>query len=193
MDPLFQCANQWEALLDLEYQFTLGRKGKETCFTLSFSPWDFHHLMGLNKLDDLRLAKENREKVFQRILRGEITYDTLAKSRNFSQIQDRFLPFAEIVSLLNSNDLIFKFHGKPSSRIEAKFLLVSPFADTEVYLFVDQRKAETAHYCRSFFPKSTSDYSVGQPKFALLRKEKITLFTGQREVLFDKKKTPSCP
>ncbi|MCR2048614.1 PBECR4 domain-containing protein [Acetatifactor muris] len=43
--------------------------------TVSFQAVEFHHLMGLHKLHDLRLSRANREKVFSQILSGQITLD----------------------------------------------------------------------------------------------------------------------
>lgn len=40
--------------------------------------------------------------------------------------------------------------------------------------------------CRTFFPKSKIDYSFGQPKYTLLRKEKIRITDG--EVVFSYKR-----
>lgn len=43
----------------------------------NFSSMDFHHLMGLGKLKDLRVARKNRAQVFSDILAGRITHQAV--------------------------------------------------------------------------------------------------------------------
>ncbi len=77
MDILMQCASGFQKLMDYEYKFTLGRKGKLTEIRLGFSDTDFHHLIGLHKLKDIDIARSNRSTIFHRILDGRITYAAL--------------------------------------------------------------------------------------------------------------------
>lgn len=46
MDLLLKCAASFEKLIDFQYCFTLGRKGKRKEIVLGFSETDFHHLVG---------------------------------------------------------------------------------------------------------------------------------------------------
>lgn len=55
---------------------------------IGFSKLDFHHLIGLGKLKDLRIAKQNRGSVFDEIIIESTTYDTLMKSRYLPQIEN---------------------------------------------------------------------------------------------------------
>ena len=64
MDHLLECAEAFEQLLDVQYHIVLGRKNRLTELTLRFDPTEFHHLVGLHKLRDLRLARGNREKIY---------------------------------------------------------------------------------------------------------------------------------
>ena len=59
MDHLLECAEAFEQLLDVQYHIVLGRKNRLTELTLRFDPTEFHHLVGLHKLRDLRLARGN--------------------------------------------------------------------------------------------------------------------------------------
>lgn len=97
MDLLMKCAVNYQALINYEYHFTLGRKGKLHKIVLGFSKTDFHHLAGLHKLKDLHIARANRNTVFHQTLHGKITYNTLTKSQFFPQIQERVntLPYLE--------------------------------------------------------------------------------------------------
>ena len=48
MDLLMECASVFKNLMNYQYRFTLGRKGKLKVITLGFSETDFHHLGGLH-------------------------------------------------------------------------------------------------------------------------------------------------
>ena len=77
MDKLQKCAKAFENLLEIQYRIIIGRKGKTAELVIGFSKLDFHHLMGLGKLKDLRIAKQNRGSVFDEIITGITTYETL--------------------------------------------------------------------------------------------------------------------
>ena len=108
MDKLLTCAKAFENLLRIQYRIVIGRKGKTVELIIGFSKLDFHHLMGLGKLKDLRIAKRNRGLVFDEILDGSTTYGSIARSRYFSQIENRFEPLALIEQLLDDNRLVFR-------------------------------------------------------------------------------------
>ena len=73
MDKLQKCAKAFENLLEIQYRIIIGRKGKTAELVIGFSKLDFHHLMGLGKLKDLRIAKQNRGSVFDEIITGIMT------------------------------------------------------------------------------------------------------------------------
>ena len=170
----------------------LGKNNKLTNISIVFTKWDFHHLMGLGKLKDLRIAKENRAIVFDNIINEKIKYNNIAKSRYISQIEDRFIPLSSIEQILDNNNLVFRYNKKQNifSAIEADFLLSTPFDKTDVYIFLfkDEDNAENEYFCRSFFPKSNRDYTIGQARYTLLYKEKVNLSTGEIEIQYDRLK-----
>ena len=88
MDGLLTCAKAFEDLLPVKYHIIIGRKGKSVDLTVSFEAVEFHHLVGLHKLHDLRLSRASREKVFSQILSGQITLEDIKKSRYFCNIQN---------------------------------------------------------------------------------------------------------
>ena len=101
MDHLLECAEAFEQLLDVQYHIVLGRKNRLTELTLRFDPTEFHHLVGLHKLRDLRLARGNQ------ILSKTICMEDIKKSRYFPEIQDRMFFFDKIEYLLDSNKTVF--------------------------------------------------------------------------------------
>jgi len=188
MDNLQACAKVFEHLLGIKYHIVIGRKGKLTELNLLFDPTEFHHLLGLHKLLDLRLARGNREKIFYQILAGGISIDDLKKSLYFSVIQKRIEPFSKIENILDSNKLIFRYNKKLQSfsLIEAEYLLSTPYENTDIYLFLDQRPEPNCFFCRSFFPKEDKDYTKGQAVYTLLKKEKTILSTGNTVIQYDR-------
>ena len=114
MDKLVGCALAFEKLFDVQYRMIVGRKGKAVELLVGFSMLDFHHLMGLGKLKDLRLATMNRETVFKEILNGKISYEVITKSRYIHLIENRFQPLMHIEQLFDDNHLEFHYHPNDS-------------------------------------------------------------------------------
>lgn len=188
MDKLEECAKTFERLTNIEYRIVVGRKGVTCNINLKFEPAEFHHLLGLHKLKDNMINKERRTKVFEKILRGKITYEKLKQSSYFLDIANRIKPLAELEKLLDKNDIIFKYNNKVNSfsRIQADFLLCSKYIDNDIYIFISERGNTDDYYCRSFFPKENIDFSRGQAKYTLLYKEKINLLTNEIEIQYDR-------
>lgn len=188
MDHLLECAKAFERLLDIQYHIILGRKNQLTELTLRFDPTEFHHLVGLHKLRDLRLARGNREKIFQQILSKTICMEDIKKSRYFPEIQDRIGLFDKVEHFLDSNKLIFRYNEKLQtfSMIEAEYLLSTPYKGTDIYIFLDRHTEEGHFFCRSFFQKGEKDYTKGQAVYTLLKKEKTILSTGKTVVQYDR-------
>lgn len=188
MDYLQICAKAFEKLLDVQYHIVLGRKGKLVNLNILFEPKEFHHLIGLHKLHDLRLARGNREKIFYEILAGKISMEDLKKSRYYSEIQKRLEPFYKIENIFDSNKVVFRYNSKLQtfSLIEAEYLLSTPYENTDIYIFLDRQAGSDFFFCRSFFQKELKDYTKGQAVYTLLKKEKITISTGDRERQYDR-------
>ena len=188
MDYLQVCAKSFEHLLNIKYHIILGRKGKLTELNILFAPTEFHHLIGLHKLHDLRLSRGNREKIFYQILDGQLSLADLKKSRYFPMIQKRMKPFEQIENFLDSNKLIFRYNQKLQSfsLIEAEYLLSTPYEKTDIYIFLDQLPEPDTFFCRSFFPKEGKDYTKGQAVYTHLKKEKISLSTGKTITQYDR-------
>lgn len=188
MDRLQTCAKAFQNLLDAQYHMVLGRKGRTVELTLEFTPLDFHHLMGLGKLKDLKIAQQNREQVFLNVVSGLVSEKEVYKSQYIGQVENRFAPLSKIEELLDDNRLIFRYNEKqqPFSSIKADFLLSSPFSGNDIYIFIAEKAHSGLYFCRSFFPKESKDYTVGQPIYTLLYKEKITLSSGVKIVQYDR-------
>ena len=188
MDKLYECAKGFKKLLSKRYHIIIGRKGKAAELNIQFEDVEFHHLIGLHKLKDLRIARENRGRVFADILSRKIVLSDIEKSRYYDKIKDRLEPFIKIELLLDENNLVFRYNERKQtfSVIEAEYLLSSPYENTDVYIFLDRKEGEKEFFCRSFFPKRGKDYTAGQAVYTLLLKEKIDINTGESQLQYNR-------
>ena len=188
MDKLQVCARSFEKLIDKKYHIVIGKRQRLVDIELIFEATDFHHLMGLHKLKDLRLSKGNRETIFRDVLAGHIHFSDIEKSSFFSRIEKRIEPLADLEKILDDNRLVFKYNEKAHafSLIKAEYLLSTLYKTNDIYIFLDRKGQDKQFFCRSFFPKENMDYTIGQPVYTLLFKEKITISTGEREVQYDR-------
>ena len=188
MDKLTDCAHAFERLLNIQYRITVGRKGTAVNLSIGFSKLDFHHLMGLGKLKDLRIATKNRGTVFDDILSEKISYETIAKSHYIHLIENRFQPLSDIETVLDDNRLVFRYNTKLNlfSLIEADYLLSTPYKGNDIYIFLAKHQNAEQYFCRSFFPKEQKDYTKGQAVYTLLYKEKIFFKTGLSQIQYDR-------
>ena len=193
MDMLQQCAENFSRLLSYQYHIIIGRKGKMREFTITFDAADFHHLAGLHKLRDIiRFQTGERDDIFHDILAGKLTLRQAGKSAFFQEMESRLKPLAGLEAFIDSNEIIFRYNAKANvfSAISADYLLQNDFAGNPVYLFLAQRTGADTQVCRTFFPKAAKDYTEGQPRYTLLKKEKRNLITGETEIQFDRFSAP---
>lgn len=189
MDLLQKCAVAYSHLLPCEYHFTIGRKGKMLTFKLDFDAADFHHLAGLHKLkDNIRFMTGKRAAIFNEVFSGKLTYAQAKQSAYFLEMEPRLKPLVYLESFLDSNEIIFRFNEKVQkfSLIKADYLLENQYNGNEIYLFLAQRAGTDKQVCRSFFPKNELDYTSGQSRYTLLKKEKLNTITGEMILQYDR-------
>lgn len=190
MDLLKECALSFQKLLEYEYHFVIGRKGQLRGFRLGFDRADFHHLVGLHKLKDIAQIQQGmREKIFEKILQGDISMELIEKSSYFKQMEGRMIPLTGLEQFLDDNQMIFRYNEKihKFSVIKADYLLEGNANRIPSYLFLGARNEdEKEQMCRTFFRIEDKDYTEGQPKYTLLRKEKVHLPTGNVVIQYDK-------
>ncbi len=188
-DKLQRCALAFQRLINTQYEIIIGRKGKTSEIILNFSETEFVHLAGLHKLvDNDFLRTASRKKVFDYALNRKISYGTLTKSENFEFVKERIEYFEFLESMLDSNEIIFKYNAKKIvfSSIKASYLLQSSYNTKDIYIFLDKLENSESHFCRSFFPKGDKDYTAGQARYTLLYKKKINKITGESEIQYDR-------
>lgn len=142
----------------------------------------------------MRFLTGKRASIMQEILSGKLTLSHAKQSAFFQQMAPRLKPLAHLEEFLDSNEIIFRYNSKihTFSLIQADYLLQNNFEGNPVYLFLSQRIGENTQVCRTFFPKTEKDYAEGQPRYTLLKKEKINLKTGETIIQYDRL-TPKPP
>lgn len=190
MDLIQECAYSFQILLNYEYHFWIGRKGVLREFHLTFDKSDFHHLLGLHKLKDIAQIQQGmREKIFDKILNGNISENLIKKSAYYEQMKERIVPLLGLEEMLDDNNMIFRYNERVQkfSVIKADYLLEGNANEIPAFLFLGKRNSdESEQMCRTFFRKGDIDYTMGQPQYTLLKKEKINLETGESSIKYNR-------
>ena len=191
-NEVIRCLSEFSKLLNIEYNLTIGRKGKTTSIKLTFDKRDCFHLMGLQYISDVPELQGDRGKVFDKILSNEINSEKILHSVFYDDIKDRIIATSQLESILDSNDIkIFKLNPielEKISKIKGKYLFDGNFLieskSKGLYIFFDSYKNGITAFGLSLFPKGRVDYTKRQPLSTLLYKEKI--ISGKTEIQFDR-------
>ncbi|GHU52754.1 hypothetical protein AGMMS49975_09230 [Clostridia bacterium] len=188
MDKLQKSAFAFLELLNTRYNITLGRNAKQTDLAIAFAKVDFHHLAGLHKLKDNRISTGNREKIFDNIIHNKITFADISDSKYLDSVLSRLSAAHLLETLLDCNSLVFRYNERINvfSVIQADYFLKSSHEKQDYYIFIDKEEDSDTHFCRSFFPKENKDYTLRQPQYTVIYKEKVNLLTGEKIVQCDK-------
>ncbi|MVB10142.1 phage-Barnase-EndoU-ColicinE5/D-RelE like nuclease4 [Caprobacter fermentans] len=187
MDLLQASAVAFQKLTGSDYVITARKREHTIRVSVFFETGHFFHLIGLSKLRDIPvLNNKNKGNVFQRILNGEITYDTISKSAFFEAIRDRIYYFSELETLLN-NEIILKFNqNKAHSLIHATMLLYRKQDDVYLHLFLTPKDSQNDILIPcSFFPRNDNKYILHQEVYKVIQIERIQHPEIQRP-LFDR-------
>lgn len=186
---ILHAARAFQKLLDVEYQIVLGKKNKKFILSINFEKLHFYHLAGLHYLKDLAdTLKGDREIVFDKILNETISQIEIKASRHYPEIKDRIGYLVYLEDIMDSNETIFKYNPKLEafSAIQADFLLKNEIQCRNIFTFLSQDSSSGKYFCRSFFPQTDKDYSIGQTNWKLLYKKKIHKSTRTETVLCDR-------
>ena len=190
MHNVYDCVEAFEKLLDKEYHLVLGRKNTAVSLQINFDKKECFHLMGLQYLTDRPELVRDRGKIFDAIRERQIMAEHLQSSDLYYKIADRIdmLPFLE--SMIDSNDTIFKYNRKLNaySVIKADYIMRNNAKVRNVFLFLAESGGEGRYFCRSFFPQDKMDYTKNQASWTLLYKKKVSVSTGEEEILYDRLK-----
>ncbi len=91
MSNIYDCVDAFEKFLNVEYDISIGRKGKRVDMHLMFSKEDAFHLMGLHYLKDLSGFQANRGKYFDQIRNKIITKEWIEGSVHYQNVIVKFI------------------------------------------------------------------------------------------------------
>lgn len=177
--------NAFAKLLDIEYEFILGRKNKNITLNVEFQKSHFFHIAGLQHLTDLPRLKLAAEKIYNLLESGGISAGYIESSRNYDSIKERISLLPKLEQIFDSNDTIFKYNAalQAFSVIEAEFLLKNEIEKMPIFTFLSKEK-NGKYFCKSFFPDNRKDYSDGQTKWTVLFKKKLVKSENKETVLY---------
>ncbi len=185
MTSIIDAQNAFSNLLDVEYEFILGRKDKTVILKVEFQKYHFFHLAGLQYLRDLPKLAIPSEEVYNQIESGQLSTSYIESSRNYDYIKGRveYLPYLE--NIFDSNDTVFKYNAalQSFSVIEADFLLKNDINHVPLFVFLSKDKNEK-YFCKTFFPEMKKDYAEHQTRWTVLFKKKIVKSKNTETVLY---------
>ena len=164
MSNILDAVKVFNKLLDIEYEIILAKKDKKVQLNVVFQKEHCHHLLGLHYLTDRESLNKDRAMIFDKILSGKITANFIESSQFYSKIKDRVHYLAQLESIFDSNDTVFKYDEKENiltSQITGEYLMKNIVESRNIFTFLDKTK-DGKYYCRSFFPQSFKDYSYSQ-------------------------------
>ena len=186
MDLIFQCAVTYQNLHKIEYIFKIGRKNELRILKIHFLTQDFYHLLGLQHLTDIERFFNSSEEFFISCLNAENNWQFLYQSPHFNQIQERIKSVPYLEDLMDSDNLVFQYIEKnnPYSHIRADYLISGMHNNQEFYIFLTKEDSDN-YFATSFFPKGETSYTLRQPKWKVLYKEKMNLETSESILFFN--------
>jgi hypothetical protein len=187
MNNILDSAKNFSRLLDIEYEIILAKKGNQVRLVISFEKFHFYHLAGLQYLTDIHELDNQREIVFDWILSESIKTERIESSQFYPKIKERVHYLAQLESIFDSNDTVFKYDEKENiltSQITGEYLMKNIVESRNIFTFLDKTK-DGKYYCRSFFPQSFKDYSYRQKKWTVLSKKKIFKKYNETILLYD--------
>ena len=188
MANILDAQKAFSKLLDIEYQFVLGRKDKTVSLTIEFQKYHFFHLAGLQYLKDLSRLFIPAEGVYNQIESGQLPVSYIESSNNYDYIKGRVEYLPNLEYIFDSNDTIFKYNPELQafSVIEADFLLRNEINKVPIFVFLSKDKNKK-YFCKTFFPQGKKNYTERQTKWTVLFKKKIVKSTNTETVLYKNK------
>lgn len=180
MGLLYDAAVAWDGMHSTTYDLLLGRAGKLfEPVALNFLPEDFPHLAGMQYANDVdfNISRAERfgEKLVGKIIAKDFDDALIEKAENWDRrIKGRLCSLLALERTLDSEFLIFQFDKrkvKGGSDIDAKYVIKNKTTSFAFFVFLD-KKESSRWYCKSIFPYEVADYTAGQTRLTVLKKQK---------------------
>ena len=158
-DILMQSALAYQELMNYQYEFVCGRKGKAISVSVSFPKGAYCHLAGFHyaRIEQVK----NKKEALDAVLSGRINYQMLIDS-NFSYF-DRLECIIQLKDIIESNKFIFqlKDNWTLAIKLQADYFIST---DDERYFFIRNNNPV------SIFQKSVDmNYKRCSPKYTILK------------------------
>lgn len=164
MDELKKCALSFNSLLDKEYYIKAGKKQKLLEIHLYFDKIHFHHLIGLNKLEDRRQVSKFTPQLYDNILNDKLTHNQIVHSDFYSEIAERLEYFPLLEQILDSEEVMVKHNwSRAKSTIKATAIIYSKIDDKYIHFFIDTDTNSGRSFGRTFFVRRDRLYLYERP------------------------------
>lgn len=168
MDLLYEAALKYRELLNKDYHITAGYKDEVLELSFLFLPEHFYHLIGFQKLLDMKHLSRPRF-LYTRIMSRKITFTSIERSSFLDDMYDRMREFHRINSLIEhmkSGEIIIEFSKRNRTRIQADFLMYDLRDGNYAHLFL--RKDDRYGYVPcSFFCREDDKYIQNNKKYRI--------------------------
>lgn len=171
MDDLQKAALVYNSLLRQNFSYSLS---DGNTFEFFFAPKNFKHLIGLHKLIDIVLP-QNKNTLYNRILNGLITIDTIKNSRFYSKIEDRIKLFPELKNMLFLNHTYEFDKSVIVCSLNTKYFFFNDKNGLGLYFGVAYENGKNYFYPETFFTRSHDyDYYIRNQKLLNVLSLEIT-------------------
>lgn len=156
MDELLHSVQAYEKMLNKSYDIVLGKKGTTENIHIEFREDGFHHLTGLQYLQqNMPELRKNKRDIFYRILKEEKFREKIENAPEYNEILGRVISVSILEQLLDSPGTeVYKCNKGRGSSIEADYMFKGKAGSDNVYFFIRENKNEKGLYngC-SIFPE----------------------------------------
>lgn len=156
MDELLHSVQAYEKMLKKSYDIVLGKKGTAENIHIAFRKDGFHHLIGLQYLQqNMPELRKDKENIFHRILKEKRFREKIENALEYNEILSRVISVNYLEQLLDSPDTeVYKCNKGRGSSIEADYMFKGKVGSDTVYFFIRESKNEKGIYqgC-SIFPE----------------------------------------
>jgi hypothetical protein len=174
-DKLYKVAKFYSTNLEgKRFILRAGKKSQTIEFIIYFGVEHFKHLVGLNKLKDVRIGRLKSETGYFEILHKVTTYEDIKKSEYFYLIEQRINNFEDVHKALFGKELLIKSLHGTFNTIKADFMLTHKDCNYGyAHLFFKEDKSSISVPV-TFIISETNTYLQNNPnKWTVLSVEEV--------------------
>lgn len=172
MDELKRCEQVFTQMLDKDYILTLETGEVLHIF---FKKEHFQHLLGLHKLKDVPEAQAKpgqKQLIYKRIQRGQLTMNMVQKSKYYHKIKDRIQMFPMIESVFFKKVVVdFNPALLESCKLNAEYILYMQYGTGYLHLAIGHNVSGI--HPESFIFEPTNYYLSGQTLLDVIKLEVV--------------------